>query len=178
MVELYDEFFSMLRLTKSLYEYGMEEQMQKWSGSYKLDGDNYWELVYEAIGWVFRDTRRYYNERLEFETWLFFDPAVDRFCQLCHEYEERMGISEEKNHYRRDIEQIIREGFSFNSYDYDYSWRLSTEDRGRRCLLLFTGCEFYSYDEIFEGLVEIKDGFEALNERLSRESVTQWKEAA
>lgn len=190
MTELYDEFFSMLRFAKRLYEYGTKEQIRRWFSFYELDGDNYWELAYETISWVFRDTRRYYNERGEFETWLFLDPAIDRFCQLCQEYEKRRGISEEENHYRRDMEQIIHEGFSFNGYDYDYSWRLSAKDRGRRCLILFIGGEFYGHDEIFEGLVEIRDGFGVITARieaeLARESriiplslvtAAQWKEA-
>lgn len=191
MTELYDEFFSMLCLAKRLYEYGMEEQIQKWFGSHELDGDNYWELAYETIGWVFRDTRHYYNERDEIETWLFIDPVIDRFCQLCQKYEARRKISEEDNLYRRDMVRIMHEGLCFNSYSYGYDWRLSHNDRGRRCLLLFTGCEFYAHDEIFEGLSEIRDGFEAMNERLEKElsqetriiplslvTAAHWKEAA
>ena len=58
------------------------------------------------------------------------------------------------------MEQILHECFSFSSYSYGYDWRLSPQDRGRKCLLLFTGCEFYGHDEIFEGLIEIKYGFE------------------
>ena len=191
MTELYDEFFSMLRLAKRLYEYGMAEQIQKWSGSYELDGDNYWDLAYETISWVFRDTRRYYNGRDEIETWLFMDPIIDRFCQLCQEYEERRKISEEDNPYRRDMVRIMHEGLCFNSYSYGYDWRLSPKDRGRKGLLIFTGIEFYSHDEFFEGLMEIRDGFEAMNERLEKElsketriiplslvTTAQWKEAA
>lgn len=191
MTELYDEFFSMLRFAKRLYEYGTKEQIKRWFSLHELDGENYWELAYDAISWVFLDTRRYYNERDEIEIWLFVDPAIDRFCQLCQEYEQRWGISEEKNQYRRDMEQIIHEGFSFNSWDYNYSWRLSVKNRGCRCLILFTGGEFYGHDEIFEGLMEIRDGFDAITARIEAElaketrimplplvTAAQWKEAA
>lgn len=190
-MELYDEFFSMLRFAKNLYDIGMEEQLKGWSGGYPLDGDIYWEMAYETISWVFQNTRHYYNARDELETWLFMDPMIDLFCQLCWEYEKHRGISEEENPYRRDMERIMRNGFWFNSYDYAFDWRLSPQDRGRKCLLLFTGCEFYSYDDIFEGLMEIKDGFEImiehLKEELSKETriiplslvaAAQWKEAA
>ncbi len=191
MVELYDEFFSMLRFAKRLCEYDMEDPLKKWFGSDELDGENYWELAFEAISWIFRDTRRYYNEREEIETWMFTDPVIDRFCQLCREYEKRRGISEEENPYRRDMAKIIHEGLTFNSYSYGYDWRLSSKNRGRKCLLLFTGCEFYSHDEVPEGLLEIKNGFETmtacLEKELSRETriiplslvtAAQWKEAA
>ena len=133
----------------------------------------------------------YYNAEAEIETWMFTDPIIDRFCQLCQEYEKRRGISEEENPYRRDMEQIMHEGLCFRSYDYGYNWRLFPEDRGCKCLLIFTGSEFYSQDEIPEGLLEVKDGFEAMNARLEKElsketriiplslvTAAQWKEAA
>lgn len=169
MVELYDEFFAMLRFTKNLFDCGMAERVKDWFGSYQLDGDNYWELAYEAIGWIFQDTRHYFNDNEEIETWLFTDPVIDRFCKLCQEYENRRGISEEDDPYRKEIEQIIRDSLSFTGYSYGYDWRLSPNDRGRKCLLLFTGCEFYSHDEVPEGLLEIKDGFAFMAVRLEME---------
>ena len=85
----------------------------------------------------------------------------------------------------------MHEGLCFNSYSYGYDWRLSPKDRGRKGLLIFTGIEFYSHDEFFEGLMEIRDGFEAMNERLEKElrqetrliplslaTAAHWKEAA
>ncbi len=122
MVELYDEFFAMLRFTKNLCDCGMAEKVKDWFG----------------------------------------------FCQ-CREYEARKGISEKENPYRNDMEQILHDGFTFNSYSYGYDWRLSQEDRGRKCLLLFTGCEFYSHDEVPEGLLEIKDSFVSMAVRLEME---------
>lgn len=169
MVELYAEFFGMLRFTKNLYDYGVMEEIKDWFGSCKLDGDCYWELAYETIGWAFRDTRHYYNENDEVETWLFMDPVIDRFCKICQEYEARKGIKEEDNPYRKEMEQILHEGLTFSGYSYGYDWRLSSNDRGRKRLLLFTGCEFYNHDEVCEGLMEIKDGFEAISERLKEE---------
>lgn len=169
MIGLYDEFFAMLRFTKNLYEYGMGEQIIEWFGRHKLDGDYYWELAYEAMSWAFQGTRQYYNEEHEMDTWLFTDPMIDRFCQLCQEYETRSGISEEENPYRKDMERILHDSLTFNSYSYGYDWRLSPKDRGRKCLLLFTGCEFYSSDEVPIGLLDIKDGFEIMNARLEKE---------
>lgn len=191
MAELYEEFFSLLRFAKNMYDCRMGEQFKKRFGFYKLDGDSYWELAYDTISWAFLDTRHYYNDRDEIETWLFIDPVIDRFCELCREYEERRGVSGEENPYRKDMERILHEGLCFNSYSYGYDWRLSAEDRGRKRLLLFTGCEFYSHDEIFDGLMEIKHGFEMINKKLEAElnqetriiplslaMAGQWKEAA
>ena len=169
MVELYSEFFAMLRFTKSLYDCGMADRLKEWYGTCELDADYYWELAHESIGWVFQDTRQYYNEADEMETWLFTDPIIDRFCKLCQEYESRRGISEKDNSYRKDMEKILYDGFTFSGYSYDYGWRLSKEERGRKCLLLLTGCEFYCNDEVPVGLLEIRDGFEAMIANLEKE---------
>lgn len=169
MTELYDEFFAMLRFTKNLYDCGMGDRLKNQSVFYQLDADEYWGLTYEAIGWVFADTRLYYNKTDEMETWLFTDPVIDRFCQLCQEYENRRGISEEENPFRRDLVHILYESFRFSGYGYGYDWRLSPKERGRKCLLLFTGCEFYNTDEVSGGLLDIKDGFESINARLEEE---------
>lgn len=191
MLELYNEFFAMLRFAKNICDCGMEEQLKDWFGYCPLDGDMYWELAYETIGWVFRDTRHYYNDRNEVETWLFMDPVIDRVCQLCQEYEARKRISEEANPFRRDMKRTVHEAFCFDSYSYGYDWRLSSSGHGRKRLLLFTGCEFYSHDEIFEGLMEIEYGFEKNIKKLESElfketriiplslvTAAQWKEAA
>lgn len=169
MIELYGEFFAMLRFTKRLYDCGMAERLMGWYGTCELDADYYWELAREAIGWVFQDTRLYCNNSEEIDTWLFIDPIIDRFCKLCLEYENRQGISEEDNPYRRDMEKILHSGFVFSGYSYGYDWRLSKESRGRKCLLLFTGCEFYSQDEVPAGLLEIRDGFETIVANLEKE---------
>ncbi len=169
MVELYDEFFAMLRFTKGLYDCGMAERLMEWYGTCELDADYYWELAHEATGWVFQDTRLYCNDSKEIDTWLFIDPIIDRFCKLCQEYEVRKGVGEEANPYRKDMERILHEGFIFDSYSYGYDWRLSQTDRGRKCLLLFTGEEFYRQDEVPAGLLEIRDGFEAMNANLEKE---------
>ncbi len=169
MTELYEEFFSMLRLAKTLFDCGLTDQSKEPFGSWKLDGDDYWGLAYEATGWIFQDTRHYYNEDKEIETWLFCDPIIDRFCRLCQEYETRSGIGEEKNPYRGDMERIMHDGLCFDGYSYNYDWRLSSKDRGRKCLLLFTGCEFYNNDEVPGGLIDIKDGFETTVARLEKE---------
>ena len=48
-------------------------------------------------------------------------------------------------------------------YRYWKDWRLSASDRGRRRLLFFHGPEFYCLEDLPEGLLEIRDGFQAVN---------------
>ena len=169
MTELYEEFFSMLRFAKNLYDCGLTDKLKDVFRFWQLFGDDYWGFAQETIGLVFQDTRLYYNEANEIDTWLFMDPLIDQFCELCQKYEARQGISEENNTYRKDMEQIIHESLCFNSYIYGYDWRLSPSDRGKKCLLLFTGCEFYATDEVTAGLLDIKDGFIAMIAKLESE---------
>lgn len=52
---------------------------------------------------------------------------------------------------------------------YDYNWRLSPNDRGRKCILPFTGEEFYNQESVPEGLLEIRETFLMLNQKLEAE---------
>lgn len=101
------------------------------------------------------------------------------------------GLLRKKNPYRSTIEQTIRENFRFDSYSYGYDWRLSLAERGRKCILLFTGEEFYSHEAVPEGLLEIRYTLLSLNQKLEAElnqetriislplvTAAQWKEAA
>jgi len=87
MVELYPDFFTMLRLAKNLYDSAL---MDKVSDSFRTltpNEDFYYELAYESTGIVFENTSLYYNEEkmvdtYVFCTYVFCDPIIDRFCQL------------------------------------------------------------------------------------------------
>ena len=116
---------------------------------------------------------------------------INRFCQVCQGYERDKGITEDENPYRDAIERTIHESFRFDSYSYGYDWRLSLAERGRKCVLLFTGEEFYSHESIPEGLLEVRAAFLELNQKLEAEllketgiiplspvTAAQWKEAA
>lgn len=169
MQELNHTFFSVLRLAKVFFDGDVPDEAKKNIGTWELDEDNCYVLGLAASDWIFKNTAHYYNERREVDTWLFSDPMIDRFCQLCQTYERTKGISEEENPYQVTIEQTIRENFQFDSYSYGYEWRLSLSERGRKCILLFTGDEFYSHDEVPAGLLEIRSAFLSLNQRLEAE---------
>ncbi len=191
MQELNQTFFSALRLAKVFFDSNVSDEAKKDLGIWELNEDNCYVLGLVASEWIFQNTGHYYNDKKEIDTWLFADPIIDKFCQLCQEYERTKGISEEANSYRYTIEQTIHENFNFDSYCYDYNWRLSPNDRGRKCILLFTGEEFYSQESVPEGLLEIRETFLMLNQKLEAElskengmiplsptTGAQWKEAA
>ena len=191
MQELNHTFFSVLRLAKIFFDSDVPDKAKNDIGLWELDEDSCYALGLEVSDWIFQNAVHYYNERNDVDTWLFSDPMIDEFCQLCQAYEQSKGISEEENPYRNAIERTIRESFHFDSYSYGYDWRLSLAERGRKCILLFTGEEFYSHEAVPEGLLEIRYAFLALNQKLKAElrketriiplslvTVAQWKEAA
>lgn len=118
---------------------------------------------------VFLDTGIYYNEQEDMETWVMRDPVIDRFCWLCQRLEEEKDLAEDINPYRRQAEQVIHEGFALNDYSFDYSWRLSSRERGCPCVLLMVYSEFCSLSELPEAMLSIWDGFQELNRRLEAE---------
>ncbi len=168
MVELYSGFFSMLRLAKSLYENGFVEKNPSLFQGIPLDEDSFYELSYEVTSSIFKDTFQDCNEDLMMEIYVFCDPLIDRFCHLCWQYEQRCRLTEDKNPYRREMEQIICFGFELSSYNYNFDWKLSASDRGRRRLLFFYGPEFYCLEDLPLGLLEIREGFQEMNFRLEK----------
>ena len=200
MQELNHTFFSVLRLAKIFFDSDVPDKAKNDIGLWELDEDSCYALGLEASDWIFQNTVHYYNERKDVDTWFFSDPIIDQFCRLCQEYEQDKGITEEENPYRSTIEQTIRENFRFDSYSYGYQERCdyliqsgsqSPAVMDRKCILLFTGEEFYSHEAVPEGLLEIRYAFLALNQKLkaelrketriiplSLETVAQWKEAA
>lgn len=169
MAKLNSDFFAMLRLAKLLYDGPLSEKARKKFGLFELNEDNYYELSYEAATLVFEETSCYYNENAEVETWVFCDPVMDRFCQLCGQYERRGGLTEDGNRYRKEVERAIASSFDFGSYACDFDWQLSAADRGRKRILFYTGPEFYDIWQLPECLLDILDEFKRVNEALERE---------
>ena len=162
MVELPYMFFEMLDLAKCLHDSELAEKFHKRFDKLELCEESFYELAYEATGWIFEDSRDYYNNEEEFETWVFYDPLIDRFCQLCQVYEQQNDLSEEQNPYRRQIISAINSAFCFNHYSYNFDWRLSASDRGRKRLLFYIGPEFYELCELPPALLEIREQFQNL----------------
>ena len=168
MVELYSSFFCMLRLTKRLYERGFKDKLPDSFQTMVLDEDLYYCLAYEAVDVIFDGTSFYYNEDSGANVYVFCDPLIDRFCHLCWQYEQHSHLTEGENPYRKQMECIIQSGFDLSGYNYGSDWKLSASDRGRRRLLFIYGEEFCSLDELPEGLMEIREGFQTLNCQLEK----------
>lgn len=176
MVELYPGFFYMLRLAKLLYDSGLVNKFPDEFRTLALGEDFYYELACTAIDAVFETTIRDCNEDRGMDIYVFCDPLIDRFCQLCRQYELSCRMTEEENPYRKDIERIIRTGFCLSGYDYDFTWKLSASDRGRPRILFFCGEEFCCLGEVPEGLLEIREGFQMLNDQLEKVLRSQTEE--
>ena len=184
MIELYSEIFAMLRLAKRLYDSSLVDKLPGGFRSLTLDVDYYIELAYNAIDTVLENTSEYYNEENGEGVYVFCDPIIDKVCRLCWQYEQRRHLTEEEDPYRKEMEAVICSGFNLNSYNYRFDWKLSANDRGCRRLLFFYGEQFCGLDELPEGLIEIRDGFQELNlelekalSDLTKQSATE-KEAA
>lgn len=176
MIELYPGFFAMLRLSKRLHDSGLMHKIPDEFQTLALDEDFYYELAYTAIDAVFETTIRDCNEDRGMDIYVFCDPLIDRFCQLCRQYELSCRMTEEENPYRKDIERIIRTGFCLGGYDYDFIWKLSASDRGRPRILFFCGEEFCSLEELPECLLEIREGFQTLNFQMEKVLSSQTEE--
>lgn len=82
---------------------------------------------------------------------------MNRFDQLCREYEARYGISRIENDFVRQMENAIHGAMQFPNYCYDYLWVDGTKDRKGPKLVLFLFEEFDSYEDIPEALCTILD---------------------
>lgn len=166
MEELYSDFFCALRLAKAFADHDQFKELRHRFDGCTLDEDIACEMALMAVDLIFQGTNVYYNEDDGFEVWVLTDPVIDRFCRLCRCYEERKGISEGDNPYMAEIKGTIQSAFSLSAYNYDFDWRLSAGDRGRKRILFFAGQEFYGLYEMPMALLEIWEGFRYLNRRL------------
>lgn len=166
-IDYYD--IESIYLFKQLHDSGICDGLLKMYQDAEISGDYFYEMAYEAIGYIFTNSSHYFNEEDEIETWVFMDPLLDEFCRLCQDYEQARGVSEKDNPFRQDFEKILYSGFSFTGYNYGFDWKLTPKERGKRRLLLYTGPEFYYEAEVPCGLLEIREGLESCLKRLKNE---------
>lgn len=172
MIEIFSIFFESLRLAKAFDDHDRFKELCHQFDNRKLDEDLAYEMALTAVDEIFQGTNVYYNEEDDFEIWVLTDPVIDQFCRLCRCYEERKGIGEKENPYMREIERTICSAFSLDGYqyyDYNYDWKLSARDRGRKRILFFLGPEFCGLYEMPMALLEIWDGFRYLSRKLEAE---------
>ena len=158
---------SILSIAKLLYDHGKLNRLFDYIGSdTNLSWDSQCLVEQCACECVFQDTRIYHHEgkmvsHTEYEedrdAFVLRDPLLNRFDQLCRQYETKYGISRIENNFVRRMENAIHSAMQFPNYCYDYRWMDGSKDRKGPKLVLFLFEEFDSYEKIPEALCTILD---------------------
>ncbi|WP_409969827.1 hypothetical protein RFF05_07965 [Bengtsoniella intestinalis] len=127
--------------------------------THTIDDDVYYDLMTDALLAIFAHTHHHFDENDEFDVWVFMDPIIKEFVDLCGAYELQRNLTENTNPYRETMLKALHKGLRWNSYCYDYNWHLSSTDRGQMRLLLFYSAEFMVDSEVIHGLLNIYDEF-------------------
>ncbi|WP_409967661.1 hypothetical protein RFF05_13940 [Bengtsoniella intestinalis] len=170
MIEYDSGAINALWILKCFHDRGMGESLFSMYADSELDEDVFFELGLESIFLIFDDTRLIEDEREECYTYLFFDPVIDEFSELCLQYEEKMELTQQDNPFRKRMELAMRNGMNYNSYAYGYTWEF--EKHGRKRMMLFAGYEFVISGEVICGLLEIYDAFHYEVEQLRQTLMT------
>jgi len=143
------------------------------------DEEDYWISLCAATC-VFPDLRQYYNEEIEAEIIVIFDPLIDEFCRLCTEYEQRANIEPGESDLRRAAIRYIYDSFDFPGYCYDYNFCLCDGGHGRKRLVMLYGMEFCGFNQLPQAFADIRNALECQMSRLHVEmgQKTEQKEAA
>ena len=91
------------------------------------------------------------------------DPLLTRYDDLCRKLEAKQGITKVENRFARDLDSAIQRSMQFNSYNYDYYWMDSTQDRKGAKIVLFLFEEFSTYYEVADALFTIFSLFSILD---------------
>lgn len=168
MVEISNNLWESLYILKEMYDHDEDSPVLKWYRDSTLDGDNMYEIAVNATGAVFQDTRNYYNEDREYDTYVFFDPVITEFWTLCETYEARAGLRKEDNPYRHEMLQAIDSALYIPDYSCGtYSYEDTKRKNGCR-LVLVLGIEFGSHYMVPGALCEAYEAFEIMTKRVRR----------
>lgn len=169
MDELNDYVWEAVYILKELYDHGKGRELIESYKDEKLSEDDFYQMAMEAIGYVFADSRFYYNEDKELDVNVFFDPVITEFFQLCKQYEEAKGISEEGNRFRQELYKGLQSDFYFSSYSYDFRLYDDTTRKGGCRIVLLLYPEFGNHYEAVGGLLDVYDTFAYQTKRLKEE---------
>lgn len=157
MVELNCYFWETLYIFWQFHSHGKNDWLLQSYGKTELDGDLIYEISYEATSSVFADTKNYYQEELEYDVFVFFDPALDAFYEVCRKYEAQFGITPDENSHRRELQNEVQSALSLPSYSYRSYLYTDLDHKGPCRIVLVTDCEFYCLHEVPGGLLDILD---------------------
>lgn len=155
-----------LSIMKRLEASGFLERFLEKCGDHDVRDETY-DIVWDAVTSIFPDATGYYNEEIEADILVIFDPLMDEYC-LCDQYERETGCEPGKSDLRRKTEWYIYGSFELDGYIYDYDFRIYSDGHGRRRLVLLTGMEFCGFEELPGALADVHDALENQVSRLNR----------
>lgn len=166
--------FQNLSMAKKLADAGCLEPFLKRCGCRSLDEEDYYELTWEAISCIFPDATGYWNQEIEVDTIVIFDPLVDEFCRLLTRYEMTCGIAPGESDLRREMTAYVFRAFELDDYIsgyliYDYDFRIYDTGHGRKRLVVLTGMEFCGLAQLPGALADVRCALEHQIRRLRRE---------
>lgn len=169
MVEINEWLLETLYALKKLYDHGKTDELLADYEDEKLSGDDIGDISMRGVCEVFENTRSYWDEWSGEDVYVFFDPIFDEFNRLCSAYEEKTGISRNRNPHRIEIKRAIRTGLNFNDYSYEYYVYDGSQRDGACKIVLKIYPEFCSMYEVAGGLLEVYDAYASHIKRLKKE---------
>ena len=159
MVEIDDYLWESVYIMKSVYDHSPDAAVLQFYRNDELDGDYVYEIAENSVDQFFADTRMYYNENEDLSVYVFFDPIITGFWQLCDEYEQRCGFKPEENRYRKEMGKALDSALHIPDYSYNAIWYTDTKHKNGCRLVLLCYCEFCGFQWIPEALKEAYDAF-------------------
>ncbi|MBQ9648390.1 MAG: hypothetical protein IJV43_08535 [Oscillospiraceae bacterium] len=169
MVEINEWLLETLYALKKLYDHGKADELLAEYEDEKLSGEDIGDISMRGVCEVFENTRSYWDEWSGEDIYVFFDPIFNEFYGLCDAYEERIGVSRDRNPHRKEIERAIEVGLHFNDYSYGYHVYDGSQRDGSCKIILKLYPEFCSMYEVAGGLLEVYDAYASHIKRLKKE---------
>lgn len=181
MQTIEDSVFQNLSMAKRLADAGCLESFLKLCGGQDLGEEDYCGLAWDAISCIFPDATGYWNQEIEVDTIVIFDPLVDEFCRLLTQYEMTCGVTPGESGLRREATMYVSHAFDLDDYAggylvYDYDFRIYDTGHGRKRLVVLTGMEFCGLRELPGALADVRCALEYQIQRLRQELGLEYPE--
>lgn len=166
--------FQNLSMAKQLADNGFLETFLKQCGGQELDEEDYYGLTWDAIFCVFPDATGYWNQEIEVDAIVIFDPIIDEFCRLLTRYEMTCDIAPGESGLRHEAVMYVGNAFELGDYIdgyylYDYDFRIYDTGHGRKRLVVLTGMEFCGFRALPGALADVRRALEYQIQQLRRE---------
>ena len=174
MQTIEDSVFQNLYMAKQLAGSGFLKPFLKLCGNQSVDEEDYYGLTWDAISCIFPDATGYWNQEIEVDTIVIFDPLVDEFCRLLTQYEMMGGITPGESDLRHEAATYVCQAFELGDYTdgylvYDYDFRIYDTGHGRKRLVVLTGMEFCGFRELPGALANVRCALEYQVQQLRSE---------